>query len=211
MSRSRARNGTHLRMKPGVCGPSGPILRNSLAVPCFDQSVRISTQACAGMRPCLRLPLLDDRLGQQEVGVRRRLLRNIDDAGRADEPVHRDVVGGVVRVVLAGHPVDRRIEVRAGVLAAGDVVPVPGRAARVVARDLLERERLGGRELRRQLDGGSRRLQRHGQIDDADAAADDAADQLGKCCGDSRGSLCGHDPLRARGAKIIDTSSISAI
>ena len=46
----------------------------------------------------------------------------------------------LLRIVLAGHPVHRGIEMRAGVLAAGDIVPVPGRPALVVAGDLLERE-----------------------------------------------------------------------
>jgi hypothetical protein len=133
-----------------------------------------------GNAPVLAFPLLDYRLCEQEIRVPGHLPRHIDHTGRADEPVDRDVVGGVVRVVLAGHPVHRSIEVRAGMLAAGDIVPVPRRSALVIAGDLLEGEALGGGELRRQLDGGRRRLQRHGQVHDADAAAGDAVDQLGE-------------------------------
>ena len=66
------------------------------------------------------------------------------------------------RQLAAGDPVHRRVEVRAGVLAAGDVVPVPGRAALVVARDLLDPERLRRGERRRQLDHRRRRPQRSG-------------------------------------------------
>jgi len=69
MSRSPREEGTHLDRKPGVCEPSGPALRNFLLVPCFDQSVRMSTQAMRGNATVLRLPLLDDRLGNQEVRV----------------------------------------------------------------------------------------------------------------------------------------------
>ena len=44
-------------------------------------------------------------------------------------------VAGVVGQILAGDPVNRRVEVRAGVLAHVDRVPVPGRPLVVVARD----------------------------------------------------------------------------
>ena len=55
---------------------------------------------------------------------------------------------------------------RAGVLAAAEVVPVPGRAALVVAADLLQREAAGLAELGRQLDDRRVRRQRRGQVDD---------------------------------------------
>src|SRR5437763_1272024 len=74
----------------------------------------------------LLLPLAGEVLGQQEVRVGRRLLAAIDDERRADEALGRNAVDGVVRQVLARHPVNRRVEVCAGVLAAGKVVPVPG-------------------------------------------------------------------------------------
>src|SRR5581483_1369335 len=95
----------------------------------------------------LSLPLLHDLAGQQEVGIRLRLRGDIDHTGGTDETVHRNIVRCVVRIILAGHPMDRGIEMRAGMLTAGDVVPVPGRSALVVMRDLLEGERLRGREL----------------------------------------------------------------
>ena len=37
---------------PGVCGPSSRVLRNAAGSVRLDQSVRISTQEPAGMRPC---------------------------------------------------------------------------------------------------------------------------------------------------------------
>src|SRR5204862_3597825 len=66
--------------------------------------------------------------------------------------------------------VDGRIEVRAGVFAGGDVVPIPGRAALVVLADLGQRERPGLPELLGQ--GEDRRLgrQQGGEVDDLDAA-----------------------------------------
>ena len=83
----------------------------------------------------------------------------------------RDRVGRVVRQVPAGDPMDRRVEMRAGVLAAGKVVPVPGGTARVVARDLLDAERRACAEFRRQHDGRKLRRERLGEIDHADAPA----------------------------------------
>ena len=86
-----------LRMKPGVCEPSGPALRNSFAPVRCDQSVRISTQACDGNAAVLALPLLHDLPRQEEVRIRFRLRGHIDDAGGTDEALDRNVVGGVVR------------------------------------------------------------------------------------------------------------------
>src|SRR5215472_12771065 len=95
-----------------------------------------------GDSPVLLFPTLHDCARQQEVRVRPCLGSHVDDAGRTDEAVHRDVMSGVVGVIPTCHPMDRSVEVGAGVLAARDVVPVPGWPALVVAGDLLERERL---------------------------------------------------------------------
>src|SRR5258707_2097953 len=86
----------------------------------------------------------------------------------------------VVRIILAGDPVYGRIEMRAGVLAAADVVPVPGRTARVGARNLLQRKSLRWRELLGQADRLRVCLQRNCEINDSDAAAQDAVDQSGE-------------------------------
>src|SRR6185312_13317118 len=77
---------------------------------------------------------------QEEIGIGGSLLAAVDDERGPDEALGLDRVDRVVRQILAGHPVDRRIEVGAGVLAAGKVVPVPGRSALVVARDLFDAE-----------------------------------------------------------------------
>ncbi|MNT32538.1 hypothetical protein D3C72_1684260 [compost metagenome] len=74
----------------------------------------------------------------------------------------------------------RRIEVRARVLGAREVVPVPGRAALVVARDFLDTERPCLAELRRQHDGGEFRRQGFGQVHQADAAGNQLGHELGK-------------------------------
>ena len=111
------------------------------------------------MRPCFASQSPDESSRQQEIGILRRFLGAIDDESRPDEALGRDAVGGVVRQVLARDPVHRRVEVRAGVLAAGEVVPVPGRAALVVARHLLDAERPRLAHLRRQRDAGEFRRQ----------------------------------------------------
>src|SRR5262245_61211372 len=56
---------------------------------------------------------------------------------------------------------------RAGVLTHAEIVPIPGRAALVIARYLLDPERRALSELRRQRDGGEVLRQGLGQIDHA--------------------------------------------
>src|SRR5690349_14369146 len=65
----------------------------------------------------------------------------------------------------------RRVEMRAGVLAEREIVPVPAGAAVVVARDLLHAERRALVELRRQHDLREARRQGLRQVDHAHAAA----------------------------------------
>ena len=103
---------------------------------------------------------------QQEVGVLRHLGRHVDHDGGGDQGGERRL--GDVEPVAAGDPVHRGVEVGAGVLAGVDVVPVPGRALLVVARQLRELEAVGVRERRGQLQDRGGRLQRGGQVDDVD-------------------------------------------
>ena len=113
-----------------------------------------SAPSCPGaMRPCSASHCLDAPDGEQVVRVVARLGRHVDDAGRRHQLLHVYRFGSVVRVVLAGDPVDRRVEVRARVFAAGDVVPVPGRPALVEVRDLVQAERRALSVLRRQMMG----------------------------------------------------------
>ncbi len=72
----------------------------------------------------------------------------------------------------------RRIEMRAGMFAAGNVVPVPGRAALVVARNLRRAERIGLRQRRRQLDHRRRRFQRLRHVDNTDLAVSDSGSKF---------------------------------
>jgi hypothetical protein len=67
---------------------------------------------------------------------------------------------------------------RAGVLAERNVAPVPGRAAFVVARDLLHAERRALIELGRQHDPREARRQRLRQVDNPYAAACERAREL---------------------------------
>src|SRR6478672_1498470 len=67
---------------------------------------------------------------------------------------------------------------RAGVLAEGQVVPVPGGATRVVARNLLDAHRRGLAKFRWQNDDGKVRTERKRQIDDTHRAGCDRAGKL---------------------------------
>ena len=82
----------------------------------------------------------------------------------------RNRVAGVVRQVLAGHPVDGRIEVRAGVLAEAERVPVPRRPLVVVLRDDVDRHARRRGEHRRQPDHRRVGAERLRQIDDRQRA-----------------------------------------
>ncbi len=125
-------------------------------------------------------PFLHHAPRQQKIRALAHLARYVDDARRADEAFHGDVVRRIVRVVFARDPVDGCVEMRTGMLPATDVVPIPGGAARVVARDLVQGEWLRGSELRRQLDRLRRGIEGHREIDHADAASKDAVHQSRK-------------------------------
>ena len=111
---------------------------------------------------------------QQEVVVRRASGGAVDHHRRPDELLYGDRIDRVVRQVLAGHPMRGRVEMRAGMLAHRDVVPVPGRPLLVVAADQLLLERRGRAELRRQLDRRKLLVERLREIDHAQAPAGDA-------------------------------------
>src|SRR5215475_8245087 len=72
---------------------------------------------------------------------------------------------------------DWRIEMRAGVLAEGHVVPVPGGPAFIVARSFLYAERTALAELRRQHDGWKIGRQRVREVDDPHGAGAERADE----------------------------------
>ena len=119
----------------------------------------------------LRFKGLDVGDGEQVVGVGLGLRAAVDHAGRRDEILHRDGVHRVVGQVTARDPVDGRVKVRASVLAAGKVIPVPARAPVVVGRDFLDAKGPALAHFGRQGDLRKFRCERLGQIDHADAAA----------------------------------------
>ena len=99
------------------------------------------------------LPGFDAVDGQEEIGILRAFGRAVDHADGRDEILHRDGVGRAVLVFAAADPVDRRIEMGAGMLAELEPIPFPERAILVVVRDgvNLDRRRVLA-DLRRQLD-----------------------------------------------------------
>ena len=157
--------------KPGLCGPSAATFRNAAGSVRVLQPVRSSTHAPLRNPAVLALPGLDAAAGEQEVRVRRHVPRDIDDACRADEAPRRNRVAGVVGQILAGYPVNGRVEVRAGVLAEPQRVPVPRRARAVVLGNDLDRHPRRRREDRRQSDDRRRGSEWLRQVDDAKRAA----------------------------------------
>jgi hypothetical protein len=75
-----------------------------------------------------------------------------------------------VQAVSTGDPMHRRVEVRAGVLAGREVVPVPGRPTVVVPADLVQRQRDRVAERLRQPDQRGVRAKRSREIDHLNGA-----------------------------------------
>ena len=75
--------------------------------------------------PVRRLPRLHVRRHQQEVRIVLDLAGHVDDARRADEAAGGNGVAGTLGQIAARNPVDRRVEVRADVLAGQLVRPLP--------------------------------------------------------------------------------------
>ena len=127
------------REMPGVCGPVSFALRNSAWSPDrASQPVRYSSQPPSGSGPCSASHCLTCSISSRKSGsAAASALKSSTTAG-AISRARRDLRH--VLAVLAGDPVHRGVEVGAGVLAGADVVPVPGRAAVVVAADLRQLE-----------------------------------------------------------------------
>jgi hypothetical protein len=88
----------------------------------------VQQPAAGRQRPVLGLPRLDVLASSRKSGSAAASAATSSTDGRGDQPPGRHLRD--VGAVLAGDPVDRRVEVGAGVLTGGDVVPVPGRAGR---------------------------------------------------------------------------------
>src|SRR6187397_1266124 len=73
----------------------------------------------------LAFPRFDAGNREDEVLVGRGLARTVDHAGTGNEVARVDGVDRVVGPVAAGDPVDRGVEMRSGMLAAAEIVPIP--------------------------------------------------------------------------------------
>ena len=82
------------------------------------------------------LPRVEVLRLEQEVRVVCDLLGQVEDHSGPDQPARRDV--GDAGAVAAGDPVDRRVEVGAGVFAGVQVVPAPHRAGVVEVGDRFQ-------------------------------------------------------------------------
>src|ERR687895_2643304 len=123
----------------------------------------------------LRLECPDVVHLEEVVGVRAGLSRPVDHDRRPDQVPGRNLVHVVL--VLARDPVDRRVEVRADVLAALEPVPVPGRSPLVVPTELVQSEPGRVRERRRQLDDRGLLGQRLREVNHLDGARPERVDQ----------------------------------
>ena len=137
----------------------------------LDQSVRSKHPRARLDLAVLCLPRLHMLDGQQEIRIARGFLGSVDHAGRRDEFFRGNRIGSAVRVVLSGHPVNRSVEVRTGVLAAGNVIPVPGRPARIVLGHFLDAKRPGLAKSGGKLDDRSGRMQGLRQIHHANGTS----------------------------------------
>jgi hypothetical protein len=115
---------------------------------------------------------------QQVVRVGSRLGAPVDHDGRPDQPGRRALRN--VLLVATGDPVVRGVEVRSDVLATLEPVPVPGRAALVVAADLVHLPARGVGERRRKLDDRRGFGERLGEVDDLDRAGRERVDEGGQ-------------------------------
>ena len=164
---------------PGEWGPSSRTLRNLRGSVRVLQPVRSSTHAPAGMRPCAVSQDWTRSGVSRKSGLACTSARHVDDASGADEFARRDRVGRILGQILAGDPVDRRVEVRARVFAEGQDVPVPGRPTVIVARDLGERQPRRRREDRRQIDHRRLGAEWRGEVHDANPPCVQLFHQLG--------------------------------
>src|SRR3546814_17068079 len=78
--------------------------------------------------------VLDMRVAQQEVGIDRAFGGEVEHHRGSDKLLRGDLVNAIVGKILAADPVDRRVEMGAGMLADGEIVTMPRNAAIVVSR-----------------------------------------------------------------------------
>ena len=106
---------------------------------------------------------------QQHVGIGGGLGAQVDHDRRADQPRRLDLMHRLA--VFAGDPVNRGVEVGAGMFAQRDVAPGPGGPRRVEGADGLHLKGRGVGKRRGQLQHRGLLAQRRGQVNDAQAAS----------------------------------------
>src|SRR5258708_1111501 len=159
------------RVRPALVRVQELLLASRTSVPPGP----VQQPAAVGQRSVLAFPLLDVLDLEQEIRVGRSLRAEVEHNHRGDQPVN-----GYLRNVVAvppGRPVNRRVEVGAGVLSCGDVGPVPGRAASGGGVGVLQGERDRVSEGGGQVDDRRVRAQRRGEIDYLDVAKTQPGDQ----------------------------------
>src|SRR3546814_16260877 len=105
--------------------------------------------------PAMRgFPFLDVLDSQEIIGVLGGLCRDIDHGSLRDEVVRVDSVERVIGQVASGNPMDGSIEMRARMLADGEVVPVTGYPALIVPGNFIHGEASALNEFRRQEERG---------------------------------------------------------
>src|SRR4029077_19774355 len=113
--------GRSRRMRTLVVGVEEGFSRTVALVPVGAQHT-----PAPGLDPAmLTLPFFYAVGSEHIVRILRRFLGAIDDADGSDEILDRDSIGRAVLIVLAGDPVDGRVEWRAGVLAKLEPAPCP--------------------------------------------------------------------------------------
>ena len=110
--------------QPPAIPPSAPPQSGRLA----SQPVWAMSNPRARRNPPVgSLPIANIVRRQEVIRIDVDLRDNVDHACRSDEPTRGDRAAAVVGKILSRDPVDRRVEVRPGVLPHPDGVPVPSR------------------------------------------------------------------------------------
>src|SRR5579885_2437807 len=119
-------------MEAGRMGTIGADIEKLLAALALAPT-SLQQDPCSGRNATvLPLPRLHIFDAQQEILGLLYLRGCINDAGGADKFARRDRVGGIIGQIFASYPVDWRVEVRPGMLAHIDNIPVPAGAALIV-------------------------------------------------------------------------------
>ena len=78
--------------------------------------------------------------GQDKIFILRHFLAHIDHTSWADKLARRNCICGVIGAVLAGDPMNRGVEVGAGMFTQVKGVPIPGGTLIIVTRNDFHRD-----------------------------------------------------------------------